>query len=116
MNRAELSKLIEESLLKDINLTVEEYKEKIKDIPDENIVYVDETGIDSFYYREFGYAKRGTKVYQKISGRKFQRTNIVSAMCGNSIISPVQYSCDGGLQRAVRDGTVSLLRLCWIFG
>ena len=66
---------------------VEEYKEKIKDIPDENIVYVDETGIDSFYYREFGYAKRGTKVYQKIPGRKFQRTNIVAAMCGNSIIS-----------------------------
>ena len=28
MNRAELSKMIEESLLKDINLTVEEYKEK----------------------------------------------------------------------------------------
>ncbi len=58
----------------------------------ESIAYVDETGIDNFFYRNYAYATRGTKVYQKISGRKFQRTNIVAAKLGNDIIAPLQYS------------------------
>lgn len=71
---------------------VKEYLEKIKDIPEEKIAYVDETGIDSYLYREYGYAPRGQKVYDKISGKKFQRTNIIAAKIGNEIIAPMQYN------------------------
>ena len=35
---------------------------------------------------------RGQKVYDKISGKKFQRTNIVAAKLGDKIIAPMQYS------------------------
>ena len=71
---------------------VKEYHEEIKDIPKEKIAYVDETGIDKCLYREYGYALRGQKVYDKISGKKFQRTSIVAAKLGKKIIAPMQYS------------------------
>lgn len=71
---------------------VKEYYEEIKDIPKEKIAYVDETGIDKCLYREYGYALRGQKVYDKISGKKFQRTSIVAAKLGKRIIAPMQYS------------------------
>ena len=65
---------------------VKEYQEKIKDIPEEKITYVDKTGIDSYLYREYGYSPRGQKIYEKISGRKFQRTSIVAAKLDNTAI------------------------------
>ena len=68
------------------------YLEEIKDIPTDEIVYIDETGISTCIYREYGYAPRGEKVYAKISGKKFQRTNIVSGKIGNKIIAPMQYN------------------------
>ncbi len=71
---------------------VAEYKEKIKDIPQEKIAYVDESGIDSCLYREYGYAPRGEKVYGEIYDRKFQRTNIIAAKLGDSILAPMQYN------------------------
>ena len=64
---------------------VKEYLGKTADINKENIVYVDETGINSYLYREYAYAERGKKVYGKIKGRKFKRTNIIAAKYGKQI-------------------------------
>ena len=44
------------------------YQEQIKDIPPEKIAYVDECGIDTYLYREYGYAPRGQQVFGRISG------------------------------------------------
>ena len=71
---------------------VEKYLNEIKDILPQKIVYADESGIDTCLYREYGYALRGQKIYDKISGKKFQRTNIVAAKLGDKIIAPMQYS------------------------
>lgn len=71
---------------------VEEYREKIRDIDPEKIAYVDESGFDSFWYREYGYAPRGEKVTGKIAGRKLQRTNLVAANLNHQIIAPMQYT------------------------
>lgn len=68
-----------------------EYLKKIADVPKECIAYVDETGIDTYLYREYGYAPRGEAVKEKILGRKFQRTNIVAAKLGTHIVAPMQY-------------------------
>ena len=57
---------------------VKEYLNKIADISEKRIAYVDETGIDSYLYREYGYAPRGKAVIGKIPGRKFQRTKTVA--------------------------------------
>jgi len=71
---------------------VAEYKYEIADIPPENIAYVDETGIDCYLYREYGYGPRGQLVHDRIKGRKYMRTSIVAAQMGNEIIAPCQYT------------------------
>ena len=53
---------------------------------------MDETGIDTYLYREYGYAPRGQKVHTAISGRKYKRVGIVAAQLGGKIISPLEYS------------------------
>jgi transposase len=52
---------------------------------------VDETGIDTYLHREYGWSKRGVPVIGMVSGRKFKRTGIVAAQMGEAIISPLQY-------------------------
>ena len=53
---------------------------------------MDESGIDTYLYREYGYAPRGQKVYDKISGRKYKRCGIVAAKMEDKILAPFQYS------------------------
>lgn len=65
---------------------------EIADIPPENIAYVDETGIDCYLYREYGYGPRGQLVHDRIKGRKYMRTSIVAAQMGKEIIAPCQYT------------------------
>ena len=56
------------------------------------MAYVDETGTDTYLYREYGYAPRGHKVDAAVSGRKQKRVGIVAAQLGREIISPLAYS------------------------
>ena len=55
------------------------------------MVYVDESGMTEYYGREYGLAPRGEKVYGEVSGKRYKRTNIVSAQCGIEIIAPFIY-------------------------
>jgi transposase len=63
----------------------------LKDIRPEQLIYVDEAGVDKYLYREYARAARGEKVYTKISGRKFRRVNIVAGICLGMWIAPLQY-------------------------
>ncbi len=53
---------------------------------------MDECGIDTYLYREYGYAPRGQQVFGRIRGRKFKRCGIVAAKMANKILAPFQYS------------------------
>ena len=64
----------------------------ISEIPKDKIAYVDETGIDKYFYREYAYAPKGQAIHSKIYGRKFGRTNIVAAQIGKNIVAPMQYT------------------------
>jgi len=64
----------------------------LKAIPSERLVYVDECGIDKYLHREFAYAPRGQKVFAKISGKKFKRTNIVAGICQDDWVAPMEYT------------------------
>ena len=55
---------------------VKEYPKQIENIPKDKLIYI---------------APRGKKVLGKISGHKFERTNIVAAQVNNKIIAPLQY-------------------------
>ena len=42
--------------------------------------YIDESGFDEYYSRDYGYAVRGEKVIGKVSGKRFERTSVVAAL------------------------------------
>jgi transposase len=52
---------------------------------------VDETGVDVYLYREYGWSMRGVPLMGLVSGCKFKRTGIVAAQMGKDILSPLQY-------------------------
>jgi len=66
--------------------------ERLKTIPSESLVYVDECGIDQYLYREFAYSPRGQKVIEKVSGKQYKRTNIVAGICHLEWVAPMEYS------------------------
>lgn len=70
---------------------VEAYQKEIQELSPEKIAYVDECGIDTYLYREYGYAPRGQKVFDQISGRKYKRCGIVAAKMADKILAPFQY-------------------------
>jgi len=54
-------------------------------------VYLDESGATECYTREYGLAPRGEKIFGEVSGKRYKRTNIVSAQCMDEIIAPFVY-------------------------
>ena len=52
-------------------------------------------GMNAFLYREYAYAKIGSRVIGHISGKKYRRTSIVTAKLGKQVISPLQF--DGSM-------------------
>ncbi len=70
---------------------VEKYLDEIKDFKKEYIIYIDETGIQGYIYREYARAVKDKKIYDKIQGKKYKRTSIVSGKCCNKIISALVY-------------------------
>jgi Transposase and inactivated derivatives len=66
--------------------------ERLKDARAEQLVYVDECGIDRYLYREYARAPRGQKVHTKINGRKFTRVNIMAGICQGKWVAPLQYN------------------------
>ena len=61
--------------------------DSLKDLP---VVYIDETGIDRYLYRPYAGTPRGEKVYEKISGWRFERTNDVEQTLNGSFL--IRYS------------------------
>ena len=59
---------------------------RLKDLP---VVHIDETGIDRYLYHPYARAPRGEKVYEKISGRRFERTSIVTGQVDGEFIAPM---------------------------
>ena len=46
---------------------------------------------DRYLYRSYAQASRGEKVYEKISGRRFERTSIVAGQVDREFIDPMIY-------------------------
>ena len=68
------------------------YQYEISDVPLENIAYVDESGLETYLFREYGYAVRGEKVYDSTKGRNYARVGVVAAQINNKIIVPLEYT------------------------
>jgi transposase len=60
-------------------------------MPPESLVFVDESGIDSYISRTAGRAKKGQKVKGEKSGKRYARHSFVAAKCGKKILAPMTY-------------------------
>jgi len=64
----------------------------VRSIPEDRLVYVDETGIDQYLHRPYARSLRGCPVFGEISGKRYKRTSLVAGLCMKRITAPLQYS------------------------
>jgi transposase len=55
----------------------------------EELVYIDESGIDQYLQYPWGYGLRGDKVFGEISGKRFDRESFIAGKVGGKIIAPM---------------------------
>ena len=74
----------------------EEYLKKIKNIPKERLVYIDESGIEINMKKERAWSKIGDKILAQISGKFYSRINVIAGLVNNKPIAPYKYigSCN----------------------
>jgi transposase len=56
-----------------------------------DVVYFDESGFAKHSYRPHGWAKRGEKVFGKISGNNRKATNLIMAQRGSEWLAPMLF-------------------------
>lgn len=68
-------------------------------MPSESLVFIDESGIDSYVCRSHGRSKIGEKVPGEKSGKRYARHSFVAAKCGKKILAPMTYkgTCNSAL-------------------
>jgi transposase len=64
------------------------FLDEIKDTPLNELVYLDESGINSNLQREFGWSYRGEKIHGEVSGKIRKRFSIIAALNGKDIKAP----------------------------
>jgi hypothetical protein len=58
-----------------------QYTARVKRVPLSNRVYVGENGINTWFQREYARAARGMIIKDTKHGAKFNRVNIIGALC-----------------------------------
>ena len=58
------------------------YLESIKNIAAEQLVYIDESGIEMTICKERDWGKKGRLLHSKKSGKYYERTNIIAGYVG----------------------------------
>ena len=63
------------------------FLEQLKQIPEETLVYVDESALDKAIQREYGYAAIGKRLAREVRGKRFaQRHRIIAGLlCGKGL-------------------------------
>ena len=55
------------------------------------LVYIDETGFDTYFYRKYGCSLKGQLIRGKVSGRRYQRISLVAGLTNGELIAPMTY-------------------------
>lgn len=55
----------------------------------EDLIYIDESGIDTYLYYPWGYGLRGQKVFGEISGKRYDRESFIAGKSDKQIIAPM---------------------------
>jgi transposase len=70
----------------------DKYQEVIKDIPPENLVYLDESGIELTICKDRGWGKKSEQLPGKKSGKYYERTNIIAGYVNHKAIAPMIFN------------------------
>jgi transposase len=70
----------------------EEYQKVIVDISPENLVYIDESGIEMTIVKDRGWGTKKEKLSGKKSGKYYQRTNIIAGYVNKNSIAPMVFN------------------------
>ncbi|WP_141666751.1 IS630-like element ISSsu3 family transposase, partial [Streptococcus suis] len=54
-------------------------------------VYIDETGFETCFHREYGRSLKGQLIKGKVSGRRYQRISLVAGLINGALIAPMTY-------------------------
>jgi transposase len=65
-----------------------EYRKVIAQYNENEIVYVDESGVEECLHRSKAWSQRGIPVHGDVSGKKYDRENFIAAKVGNRVIAP----------------------------
>ena len=72
----------------------EEFNAKISEIPEENIVYIDESGFDVNMKKEYGWPARGKKIMGDKSGKRGKRISVIAGLINRKhLIAPTCFEC-----------------------
>lgn len=73
-----------------------DYLKELATYDSSKLVYIDESGIDTFISREYAWSERGTPVIGEISGKRYARESFIAGYLQNRVISPLCYTgtCD----------------------
>lgn len=65
-------------------------------------MYLDESGINEYLYRQHARSFRGTQVFGEISGKRFGRQSVISALRNKKFLAPMCFegTCDTELFNA----------------
>lgn len=66
----------------------------MQDSQNYELVYIDETGIDAYLYRTHARSLKGQRLYDKVSGKRYQRIFLVAGQIGNkakNLLAPLIY-------------------------
>lgn len=75
------------------------YLAELKNCDQERLVYIDESGIDQYISREYGWSPRGNPVAADISGRRYARESFIAGLLNHNVVAPLCYTgtCDSSL-------------------
>jgi len=68
-----------------------EYLKELESIPVEDIVYIDESGVDHNMISEYCWTQKGTRVIGERSGKARGRTSVVAALNVDNLNAPMTY-------------------------
>lgn len=70
----------------------QKYQEQIANIPEDKLVYIDESGIEQAISKENSWSPVGIPTQAKKSGKYYQRTNIIVGYVNNKSIAPMVFN------------------------
>ena len=78
------------------------FLEEISAYPEDERVFVDESGIDSYFHQLYGWAEKGKQVFGEVCGKRFARESFIAAKTGTKVFAPLcfQGTCNTKLFNA----------------